>query len=56
MKLEELIKNKGFKINDIVINDEKKISIRDFIDKVLKISFGKKTLFNKNYLVFLFLR
>ena len=40
--------NKGFKINDIVIDDEKKnIQVRDFIDKVLKISYGKK----KHYLI-----
>ena len=43
-----IMANKGFKINDIVIDDEKKnIQVRDFIDKVLKISYGKK----KHYLI-----
>ena len=43
-----IMANKGFKINDIVIDDEKKnIQVRDFIDKVLKISYGK----NKHYLI-----
>ncbi len=37
------IANKGLKINNLLINDEKKIlNFKDFNDKVLKISFGKK--------------
>jgi len=42
------INNKGFKVNDIIVEDEKKIiQLKDFKDKVLKLSFGKK----KHYLV-----
>ena len=42
------IENKGLKINDIVVIDEKKIlQLKDFKNKVLKLSYGKK----KHYLV-----
>ena len=42
------INNKGFKVNDIIVEDEKKIiQLKDFKNKVLKLSFGKK----KHYLV-----
>ncbi|MAD14346.1 MAG: tyrosine--tRNA ligase, partial [Pelagibacteraceae bacterium] len=42
------LNNKGFKINDIKVVDEKKIiELKDFKNKVLKLSFGKK----KHYLV-----
>ena len=42
------INNKGFKVNDIIVEDEKKIiGLKDFKNKVLKLSFGKK----KHYLV-----
>ncbi len=42
------IANKGFRIDDIIIDDEKKILQRkDFKKKVLKLSYGKK----KHYLV-----
>ncbi len=42
------IANKGLKINNILVEDEKKIlRILDFIEKSLKISFGKK----KHYVV-----
>jgi len=42
------LNNKGFKINDIKVIDEKKIiELKDFKNKVLKLSFGKK----KHYLV-----
>jgi len=42
------INNKGFKVNDIIVEDEKKIiKLKDFKNKVLKLSFGKK----KHYLV-----
>ena len=47
MKQEEYT-NKGLKINDILIDDEKKIiQLKDFKKKILKLSFGKK----KHYLV-----
>ena len=37
------INNKGFKINDVVIEDQKKILfMRDFKENILKLSFGKK--------------
>ena len=40
--------NKGFKINDEIINDDKKIiQIEDFNKNVLKLSYGKK----KHFLV-----
>ena len=43
-----MINNKGFKINDIIVDDVKKIIVlKDFKNKILKISFGKK----KHYLV-----
>ena len=43
-----LINNKGLKINNILIVDEKKmLTENDFKDKILKISCGKK----KHYLV-----
>ena len=43
-----VIANKGFKINDIVIQDEKKIlKFEDFQNNILKLSYGKK----KHYLV-----
>ena len=43
-----MINNKGFKINDIIVDDVKKIiELKDFKNKILKISFGKK----KHYLV-----
>ena len=42
------INNKGFKVNDIIVEDERKIiQLKDFKNKVLKLSFGKK----KHYLV-----
>jgi len=42
------ISNKGFKIDNIVIEDEKRIiKLKDFKNKVLKLSYGKK----KHYLV-----
>ena len=42
------IANKGFKIDDIIINDEKKIlELKDFKNNILKLSYGKK----KHYLV-----
>ena len=42
------ISNKGIKINNLVIQDEKKfIEIGDFIKETMKLSFGKK----KHYLV-----
>ena len=38
-----LINNKGLKINNILIVDEKKmLTENDFKDKILKISYGKK--------------
>ncbi len=37
------INNKGFKINDVVIEDQKKVLfMRDFKENILKLSFGKK--------------
>ena len=43
-----IIENKGFKINDILVDDSNKIfEITDFKNKVLKISYGKK----KHYIV-----
>ena len=43
-----LIKSNGFKINDVLQNNEKKIlKVDDFKDKILKISCGKK----RHYLV-----
>ena len=42
------IENKGLKINNLTVNDPKKlIGLEDFKDKTLKISFGKK----KHYLI-----
>ena len=42
------IGNKGLKINNVAVNDEKRvIKINDFKGKVLKISYGKK----KHYLI-----
>ena len=42
------IENKGLKINNLTVNDPKKIiGLEDFKDKALKISFGKK----KHYLI-----
>ena len=42
------ISNKGFKINDVVIEDEKKIlQLKDFKNNILKLSYGKK----KHYLI-----
>ena len=42
------ITNKGIKINDVVIDDEKKIlKLKDFKNKLIKLSYGKK----KHYLV-----
>ena len=42
------IANKGFRIDDVTINDEKKIiKLSDFKENILKISYGKK----KHYLV-----
>ncbi len=47
-EIRRLIKNKGLKINNELLNDDKKIiSENDFKEKILKISFGKK----KHYLV-----
>jgi len=43
-----VISNKGFKLNDEIINDEKKIiQLKDFQKNILKLSYGKK----KHYLV-----
>ena len=43
-----IIANKGLKINDILIDNEKKIlQFNDFKNNVLKLSYGKK----KHYLV-----
>ena len=43
-----MIANKGIKINDIVIEDEKKmLEIKDFKNDFFKLSYGKK----KHYLV-----
>ncbi len=43
-----IIENKGLKINDILVGDTNKIlEYKDFINKVLKISYGKK----KHYIV-----
>ena len=42
------IANKGVKINDVVVDDEKKIlKLKDFKNKLIKLSYGKK----KHYLV-----
>jgi tyrosyl-tRNA synthetase len=42
------IANKGFKINNVVIDDEKKmLKLKDFKENTLKLSYGKK----KHYLV-----
>ena len=42
------IANKGFKIDDVVIEDEKKIlQLKDFKNNILKLSYGKK----KHYLI-----
>ena len=42
------IANKGFKINDIIIDNEKKtLELKDFKKKILKLSYGKK----KHFLV-----
>jgi len=43
-----VIANKGFKINDMIVVDEKKtIQLKDFNNKILKLSYGKK----KHYLI-----
>ena len=51
------IENKGLKIDDIVVIDEKKIlQLKDFKNKIFKtVIWKEKTLFSKNYLVCLFL-
>ena len=42
------IANRGFKINDIIIENEKRIiELKDFKNKILKLSYGKK----KHYLI-----
>ncbi len=42
-EVRRVISNKGFKINDVTIEDEKKvIQSKDFKNKVLKLSYGKK--------------
>ena len=42
------IANKGLKINDVIIVDDKKnIKLSDFRNKIIKLSFGKK----KHYLI-----
>ena len=42
------ISNKGFKINDLIVeNDKKIIQLNDFENDVLKLSYGKK----KHFLV-----
>ncbi len=42
------LNNRGLKINDILVIDEKKIiNLKDFNNKILKISYGKK----KHYVV-----
>ena len=42
-EVRRMISNKGFKINDVTIEDEKKvIQSKDFKNKVLKLSYGKK--------------
>ncbi len=47
-EVRRVIANKGFKIDDVVIKDEKKIlQLRDFKNNILKLSYGKK----KHYLV-----
>jgi len=43
-----VIANKGFKIEDIIIDDDKKIlQLKDFKKNILKLSYGKK----KHYLI-----
>ena len=43
-----IILNRGIKINDIVIEDEKKmLQLKDFKENILKLSYGKK----KHFLV-----
>ncbi len=42
-----VIANKGFKLNDKVINDEKILQFKDFEKNTLKLSYGKK----KHYLI-----
>ena len=38
-----VLKNKGFKINDVTVDDEKKIlQLKDFKKNFLKLSYGKK--------------
>ena len=40
------IANKGFKIDDVIIEDEKKtLGVKDFKKNILKLSFGKKNHF-----------
>ena len=41
------IVNKGFKIDGILIENEKKIELKDFKKNILKLSYGKK----KHYLI-----
>ena len=42
------ISNKGFKINGLIVdNDKKIIQLKDFENKILKLSYGKK----KHFLV-----
>ena len=50
------IANNGLKLNNKLIKDEKKIlNLDDFTNKILKISHGKKTFHNQNYLIFFYL-
>ena len=47
-EVRRVIANKGFKINDFLIEDEKKIiEMKDFNKNFLKLSYGKK----KHYLI-----
>ena len=47
-EVRRVIANKGFKIDDVVIVDEKKIlQLNDFKNNIFKLSFGKK----KHYMV-----
>ena len=40
--------NKGFKIDGVIVDNEKKIlSLQDFKNKIIKLSYGKK----KHYLI-----
>ena len=51
------IANKGIKIDDVLVEDEKKLIHQNDFQKIVSLKFlmVKETLFTKNYLVFLFL-